>query len=196
MSPVGDPAWQGSEHVSTVEAARQTTTWTIDPAHSVVGFSVRHMMVTKVTGQFERFSGTISFDPDDVAAATVEVEIETASITTRSADRDAHLRSADFFDAETYPTITFRSTAVRPGKGNGFQVHGDLSMHGVTRPVVLDAEFNGSGASPFGHTVAGFEASTKLNRSDFGLNWNAALETGGVMVSDEIKITLDIEAMR
>lgn len=177
-------------------SATQTATWTVDQAHSVVGFSVRHMMVTKVSGQFERFSGTISFDPANVTAATVEVEIETASITTRSADRDAHLRSADFFDAETYPTITFKSTSVEPGKGERFHVHGDLTMHGVTKSVVLDTEFNGSGTSPFGHTVAGFEASTKFNRSDFGLSWNAALETGGVMVSDEIRITLDIEAMQ
>ena len=174
---------------------QQTSTWTIDQTHSVIGFSVRHMMVTKVTGQFERFGGTISFDPANVAAATVEVEIEAASITTRSADRDAHLRSADFFDAETYPTITFRSTRVEP-KGDDFTVYGDLTMHGVTREVALKAQFNGSGASPFGHTVAGFEAETRVNRGDFGLNWNAALETGGVMVSDEIRITLDIEAMR
>ena len=171
----------------------QTSTWAIDQAHSVVGFSVRHMMVTKVSGQFERFSGTIAFDPANVAAASVDVEIETASITTRSADRDAHLRSADFFDAETYPTISFKSTSVEP-KGDRFRVHGELSMHGITRPVVLDAEFGGSGASPFGHTVAGFEASTTFKRSDFGLSWNAALETGGVMVSDEIRISLDIEA--
>ncbi len=177
-------------------SATQTATWTIDQAHSAVGFTVRHMMVTKVAGQFERFSGRISYDPANVAAATVEVEIETASITTRSADRDAHLRSADFFDAEAHPTITFKSTSVEAGKGDRFTVHGDLSMHGVTRPVVLEAEFGGSGASPFGHTVAGFEATTKFNRSDFGLTWNAALETGGVMVSDEIKISLDIEAMQ
>lgn len=177
-------------------ATTQTSTWTIDQAHSVVGFTVRHMMVTKVSGQFERFSGTIVFDPANVAAATVDVEIETASITTRSADRDAHLRSPDFFDAETYPKITFKSTSVEAGKGDTFHVHGDLTMHGVTRPVVLETEFNGSGTSPFGHTVAGFEASTKFKRSDFGLSWNAALESGGVMVSDEIKISLDIEAMQ
>jgi polyisoprenoid-binding protein YceI len=173
--------------------ATQTSTWTIDQAHSTVNFSLRHMMVTKVTGQFERFSGTIVFDPANVDAASVEVEIETASITTRSADRDTHLRSADFFDAETYPTITFKSTGVH-GHGDSFHVHGDLTMHGVTREVVLDTTFNGTGTSPFGHTVAGFEAETKIKRGDFGLNWNAALETGGVMVSDEIRITLDIEA--
>ena len=180
----------------TAPASPETTnqTWTIDPAHSVVGFTVRHMMVSKVNGSFERFSGTIAFDPDNVAGASVNVEIETASITTRSSDRDNHLRSADFFNAEQYPTITFRSTGVRPGKGDGFTVDGDLTMHGVTMPVALETTFNGTGASPFGHKVAGFEASTKISREDFGLTWNVALETGGVMVSDEIRISLDIEA--
>ena len=170
------------------------TTWTIDPAHSVIGFSVRHMMVSKVNGSFERFSGMIQYDPDNVAASSVNVEIEVASITTRSADRDNHLRSADFFDAETYPTITFRSTSVRPGKGDSFTVDGELTMHGVTMPIALETTFNGTGASPFGHKVAGFEATTKISRDDFGLTWNVALETGGVMVSDEIRISLDIEA--
>ena len=171
------------------------STWTIDPSHSHVEFAVKHMMFTTVRGSFERLSGTIRLDEANVANSSVEVEIEAASISTRDEKRDAHLRSADFFDVERYPTITFRSTRVEPVGENRLKVTGDLTMHGVTREVVLDTEFTGRGKSPFGFEVLGYTATTTINRDEFGLTWNAALETGGVLVGNEIKITIDVEAI-
>ena len=172
-----------------------TRTWTIDLAHSMVEFSVKHMMFSTVKGLFTDFSGTIELDDQDIANSSVDVVIQAASIDTRDEGRNAHLKSADFFDVETYPTITFKSTSVEPKDDEEFNVTGDLTLHGVTKPVVLKVEQTGRGMSPFGFEVAGFSAKTKISRKDFGLNWNAALETGGVLVGDEIKISIEIEAV-
>ena len=174
----------------------QTSVWTIDPSHSSVEFSVKHMMFATVKGRFSDVQGTISLDEDSHATSAVDVEIAAASVDTRDEKRDAHLRSADFFDAETYPTITFKSTKVEPKGANRAAVTGDLTIRGVTREVVLDTEETGRGQSPFGQDVIGFTATTTINRKDYGLNWNAALESGGVLVGDEVRITLDVEATR
>jgi polyisoprenoid-binding protein YceI len=176
------------------QTATATSVWTIDASHSQVEFSVKHMMFSTVKGSFETFSGTITHDQQNPANSSVQVEIDASSISTRDEKRDGHLRSADFFDVESYPTITFVSTSVEP-KRDDLRITGDLTMHGVTRQVVLDAEYNGRGMSPFGMEVISYSASAKLNRGDFGLNWNAALETGGVLVSDQIRIALEIEAV-
>jgi polyisoprenoid-binding protein YceI len=170
--------------------------WNFDKAHTNVEFVVRHMMVSNVRGSFGEYDGIINFDPANPAASSVEVTIQTASINTGVADRDNHLRSADFFDAATYPTITFKSTAVQVVDDNNVKLTGDLTMHGVTKPVTLDVEYLGQGNSPFGDVRAGFEASTKINREDFGLGWNVALEAGGVLVGKEIKIQLAVEAVK
>jgi polyisoprenoid-binding protein YceI len=169
-------------------------TWVIDPAHSEVGFVVRHMMVSKVKGRFTKVDGTITV-ADDVLQSSVEATIDAASIDTRDENRDAHLRSADFFDVEQYPTLTFRSTGLR-ADGDDFVLEGDLTIHGTTRPVSLALEFNGTQPNPLadGKPTAGFSAHTEISRKDFGLEWNVALETGGVLVADKIKIVLEIEA--
>jgi polyisoprenoid-binding protein YceI len=177
------------------DTATKTTTWNIDTSHSVLEFSVKHMMFTTAKGRFEDFSGTIQFDPQNVAGASVDVTIQTGSINTNTADRDGHLRSADFFDAENHPTATFRSTSVE-GDAEDFKIHGELTIKDVTRPVTLKGEFQGTGVNPWGVEVAGFEAKGKFNRKDFGLNWNQALESGGVLVSDEVKLGLDIQAAK
>lgn len=182
--------------MSATAQATGTTTWQIDPAHSAVEFAVKHMMFSTVRGRFSRFSGTVVADAGDLAKGSVDVEIETASISTGDEKRDDHLRSADFFEAEKYPTISFKSTSVESHGGDRYRVVGDLAMHGETNQVELNATFNGSGMSPFGMEVAGYTAETEVNRADYGLTWNAALETGGVLVSDNIKITLDIEAAK
>jgi polyisoprenoid-binding protein YceI len=172
------------------------TTWQIDPKHSLVEFSVRHMMITTVRGRFATVSGTIIEHTADLSLSSVEVEIDVASIDTREDQRDGHLRSPDFFHAEQHPTITFKSTRVIPGRGDHFQVEGDLTVRGTTRPVTLDVERGGTGTNPWGAQVAGFSAETKINRKDFGLNWNVALEAGGVLVGDQVKINLEIEAVK
>jgi len=180
--------------VQTLPAGLVTGTYAIDPAHSEVGFTARHAMVTKVRGSFSDVEGSVVLD-EDANLISVRASIAVASIDTRNADRDAHLRSPDFFDVETYPTMTFASTKVQVG-GEGFVVTGDLTLHGVTREVVLDVEANGVATDPFGNARAGFSAETEINRKDFGLTWNAALETGGVLVSEKVKITLDISAIK
>lgn len=173
-----------------------TTTWQIDPAHSSVNFAVKHMMFSTVRGLFSRFSGTIVADGGDPTNHSVEVDIETASISTGDEKRDEHLRSADFFDAEKYPTISFKSTKVESKGEEEYLVVGDLTMHGETNQAELRMTFNGSGMSPFGMEVAGYTAETEINRTEYGLTWNATLESGGVLVSDKVKITLDIEAAK
>jgi polyisoprenoid-binding protein YceI len=175
--------------------APRATAWKIDSSHSLVEFSVRHMMVTTVKGRFATLAGTIHFDPAELSQASVAVEIDAASITTQDVNRDAHLRSADFLDAEAFPTLRFVSTRVEPIGDESARIYGDLTIRGVTREVVLEAEFNGSGQSPFGTTIAGFTAHTSFNRKDFDLNWNVALETGGWLVSDTVKVSLEIEAV-
>ncbi len=173
-----------------------TTTYAIDPAHSQVGFSVKHMMFSTVRGYFEGFEGTIVVDHDNPANSTVNVTIDASTINTRDEKRDEHLRSADFFDVAQYPTITFKSTSIDFKDAEDFTVNGELTMHGVTQPVKIKAEQTGEGTNPWGVDVAGFEGTAKVNRKDFGLNWNAALEKGGVLVGDEIKISLELEVAK
>ncbi|MGO8979127.1 MAG: YceI family protein [Streptosporangiaceae bacterium] len=168
-------------------------TWNIDPVHSEVGFSVRHMMVSKVRGRFTTFSGQLVTGEDPVSSS-VTAEIDLASINTGQEQRDAHIRSADFFEVEKYPTMTYRSTGVR-NEGGEFIVDGELTLKGVTRNVPLTLELNGFGPDPYGGTRAGFTATAEINRRDFGVNFNAALETGGAVVADKVTIHLEIEAV-
>lgn len=169
-----------------------TGTWVIDASHTNLGFTARHAMVAKVRGNFTEFAGQFTI-AEDLAASSAELTIQAASIDTRNADRDAHLKSADFLDVEAFPTLTFTSTAVRVD-GNAVIVTGDLTIHGVTRSVDVTYEVTGISTDPWGQKRIGFEGEAKLSRKDFGLVWNVALETGGVLVSDEIKLTLDVEA--
>lgn len=168
-------------------------TWSIDPVHSEVGFSVRHMMVSKVRGKFTKFSGEL-VTAENPLESSVTAEIDLSSIDTGAEQRDAHLRSPDFFDTENHPAMTYRSTGIR-AKGDGYIVDGELSLKGATRNVPLELEINGFGPDPFGGTRAGFSAKAEINRQDFGVNWNATLETGGVVVSDKVTIHLEIEAV-
>ena len=170
--------------------------WQIDSAHSEIGFTVRHMMISKVNGQFESFSGEINYNPENPAATTVVVTIDTASIMTREEKRDGHLKSPDFFDVAQYPTMVFKSNRVEPQGANTGKLYGDLTIRDVTRPVVLDVEYAGTALSPWGTTSAGFSATTKINRKDWGLTWNQALETGGVLVGEEIKIAIELELVK
>lgn len=172
------------------------TTWSIDPSHTLVEFGVKHMMVTTVKGRFTGVEGTIVVNEENPAESRTDVTIDAASITTGNEQRDAHLRSADFLDAEEFPAITFTSTAVRPTSATTFEVTGDLTIRGTTRPVTLDVELNGRGTSPYGQEVAGLSATTTINRQDFGLNWNVALEAGGVLVGPTAKIAIELEAIR
>jgi polyisoprenoid-binding protein YceI len=173
--------------MSTASAATATT-WKIDPAHSHVEFAVRHMMITNVKGRFTGVEGSVQLEDGNIEKAKVDVRIDAATIDTREPQRDAHLRSADFFDVETFPHITFTSTRITDRSGNEFKLVGDLTMHGVTREVVLDVTEEGRGKDPWGGERLGFSATTKVKRSDFGLKWNQALETGGLLVSDDVKI--------
>lgn len=171
-------------------------TWTIDADHTLVEFSARHMMITKVKGRFADVEGTVEIDPDAPGNSRVEVAIDAASIDTRQSDRDDHLRSGDFLDVESHPTIRFESTGVEgdpTSAGDAFRVIGDLTIRGETREVVLDATFEGHGSDPWGNERAGFSAKTSIDRRDFGLTWNQALETGGVLVGHEIEISLEVE---
>jgi polyisoprenoid-binding protein YceI len=170
------------------------STWMIDTSHSQVEFAVKHMMFSTVKGSFTKFNGTIVLDEQNMENSTVRVEIDPTSIDTRDAKRDEHLRGADFFSVEQNPSMTFVSTRIERD-GDDLTVTGDLTMNGITRQVELDAEFEGRGMSPFGMEVIGFSAKTKINREDFGITWNAALETGGVLVGNEVKISLHIEAV-
>ena len=171
-------------------------TYELDPAHTSVHFSVRHMMVSNVRGEFGKTSGKIMFDPANPANSTVEATIDVSSISTRDVQRDGHLKSADFLDVEKFPTITFRSTRIEVDEGGG-KVTGDLTIHGVTHSITLDVEGPTEEAKdPWGNQRIGASATAKLSRKDFGLVWNASLETGGVLVGDEVKITIDAEAIR
>ena len=169
-------------------------TWAIDQSHSEVGFSIRHLMVSKVKGRFSEFSGTF-VTGENPLESSVEASIVLSSLHTGNADRDAHVRSADFFDVEQHTVMTYRSTGVR-ADGDGFVVDGELSLRDVTRPVALQLEINGfQGATPFGDTRAGFTATTEIDRTDFGIAFNAPLEGGGVVLGNKIQITLEIEAV-
>ena len=171
-----------------------TTTWNIDATHSTIGFSIRHMVFSKVRGRFLKYTGAIQLD-DDLAKSWVEVTIDAASIDTGTAQRDTHLRSADFFDAERFPELRFRSTRVDDGGGDRLRVTGDLTIRDVAREVVLDVEPAGRGMDPWGNERIGFVARTSLDRKDFGLKWNQVLEAGGVLVGDRVDLELDIQAV-
>jgi polyisoprenoid-binding protein YceI len=173
----------------------QAGTYAFDTVHSHVGFVVRHLVVAKARGRFGTFDGRISIaeNPDE---SSVDVTIDASSIDTRDEQRDAHLRSPDFFDVERFPTVTFRSTGVGHASGNRFAVDGDLTIRGVTRPVRLDVELDGVTQDPWGRTRAAFSARTQVNREDFGLTWNQALETGGVLVGKDVTIEIEVETVR
>jgi len=174
----------------------QADTWQIDPAHTNVEFTVRHMMISNVKGQFQKISGTITANGNDASSAKIDVTIDASSVDTRVERRDAHLKSPDFLDVAKYPTIAFKSTKVEADGPNKWRVTGDLTIHGVTKPVVLDVEGSGPPIDVMGHTRAGASATTKINRSDFGLTWNKALEAGGVLVGDPVAISIDVEAVK
>jgi polyisoprenoid-binding protein YceI len=170
--------------------------WAFDVVHSSVNFTVRHMVVSKVRGRFTKFDGTLLMDERDPSGGLVEVAIDAASIDTGVGQRDAHLRSADFFDVERFPTITFKSTRVEPAGAGALRVSGDLTMHGVTRPVVLDVEYAGSTKDPWGGVRAGFSARASLDRRDFGLTYNQLLETGSVLVGETVEIAIEAEMVK
>jgi polyisoprenoid-binding protein YceI len=172
-----------------------TGDYTVDPAHTRLGFVARHAMVTRVRGHFTGFEGTARIDTENPSASKVDLSIAVSSIDTGNADRDGHLRSPDFFDAETYPTLTFASTGVERD-GDDWRVTGDLTIKDVTKPVTIVFEQTGSARDPFGNVRVGFEGETTINRKDWGLTWNAALETGGVLVSEKIKLEFDVSAIR
>jgi polyisoprenoid-binding protein YceI len=170
--------------------------WQIDPAHTEVEFAVKHMMISTVKGRFAEVSGTIDLDEADLSGSSVEVEIDVASIDTRQGQRDEHLRSADFFDVENHPKLTFRSRRVEVEGVGHFRIVGDLTIRDQTREVVLEGTDEGRATDPWGNSKAGFTARTSIDRRDFGLTYNAALETGGVLVGNEIKITLEVQAAK
>lgn len=178
------------------ETAVAVRTWNIDATHSIAEFAVRHMMVSTVKGRFGRLEGAIEGDESNPAASSVRATIDVASIDTHDEQRDGHLRSDDFFNAEKYPSITFVSKRVEPVDAENFRVIGDLTIRDVTKEVVLDTEFEGQVRDPYGNQRAGFTATTQINRRDFGVSFNGALETGGMIVADKVKITLHIEAVR
>lgn len=172
------------------------TKYQIDPSHSTASFSIKHMMIAKVHGGFEKMSGTLTYDPQNPSHSVVEASIDAASINTREAQRDAHLKSADFFDVEKFPTLNFKSTTIEK-TGDGLKVMGDLTIHGVTKQITLDVE--GPSAEikdPWGNTKIGASGTTKIKRKDFGLTWNAALEAGGVLVGDDVNITLEVQFVK
>ena len=181
---------------TSAESRSGTTMWTIDPAHTGLEFAVKHLMISTVRGRFGDVEGTLTLNERDPAASKVEVSIPVRSIDTRNEQRDAHLRSADFFDAEQHAAIAFRSKRIDGSITGGFTLIGDLTIRGVTREISLDVEANGRGRDPWGNEKLGFEARGKLSRSDFGLNWNQALETGGVLVGDEVRLTLDVQFLK
>jgi polyisoprenoid-binding protein YceI len=171
-------------------------TWVIDPAHTVIGFTVRHAMVAKVRGRFNEFSGSFTLDGDNPSASRAEITIQTASFDTQNTERDTHVRSADFLDVENYPTMTFTSTEVDVTGPNTFTVTGDLTIRGTTKSVPVTFELLGTSKDPWGGTRIGFEGEGEINRKEYNLTWNVALETGGVLVSENVKLTLDVEAVK
>jgi polyisoprenoid-binding protein YceI len=182
---------------ATATTQTETSTWNIDPVHSVAEFKVKHMMITNVRGQFTVAKGVLTRDETDLANSHVEATIDAASINTRDEQRDAHLKSADFFDVEKFPTLDFNSTKTTRAGAGELAVEGDLTIHGVTRKVVFKVEGpSAPGKDPWGNTRIGLSATTKINRKDFGLMWNAALETGGILVGDEVTLTLDVQFIK
>jgi polyisoprenoid-binding protein YceI len=171
-------------------------TWNLDPNHSEVTFKVKHMMITNVTGHFKEFSATVVSSSDDFTKAEINFTANAKSISTNADQRDTHLRSAEFFDVEKYPDIKFKGTKFTKQSGSDYKLEGDLTIKGVTKNITLDVDFGGINKDPWGQTKAGFTVSGKINRKDFGLNWNAALETGGVMVSDEVRIHAEVQFIK
>jgi len=182
---------------ATPQTTATTTTWNIDPVHSVAEFKVKHMMISNVKGQFAKVTGVLTLDESDLANSSVEASIDGASIDTRDAQRDAHLKSADFLHIEKFPTLSFKSTRINRTADGELTVTGDLTVRGVTRNGVFTIEGPTPPAKdPWGNTRIGLSATTKINRKDFGLTWNAALETGGILVGDDVTITLDVEFVK
>ncbi|WP_314219015.1 YceI family protein [Streptomyces zaehneri] len=178
------------------ELAALTGDYSIDPAHSTFGFVARHAMVTNVKGKFNDFTGSLHLDGTDPSKSTATIDVTMDSIDTGSADRDGHLKSADFFKTDEFPTMTFRSTSAEALGGDDYRITGDLTILGVTKQLSIDLEFNGAAKDPFGNERVGFEGKAEILRSAWGLTWNAALETGGVLVSDKIKLNFDISAIK
>jgi polyisoprenoid-binding protein YceI len=178
------------------EQTLDKATWAIDAAHTSVQFAAKHMMITTVRGHFGEVTGSIQLDGKDFTKSDINVKIDLAGLTTRDEKRDAHLRSGDFFDTETYPTATFNSKRIEKTGDDSYKVVGDLTIRDITREVTLDTDFEGFNKTPWGAEVLAFTAGTKLNRKDFNLNWNVALETGGVLVGDNIKVEIDVEAIK
>jgi polyisoprenoid-binding protein YceI len=182
--------------MTTLTADTLTGTYAPDASHSRIGFVARHAMVTKVRGHFTEYEGSGHFDADAPENSTLELTIQATSIDTGNADRDAHLKSNDFFDMENHPTITFSSTGVEKVEDDVYRVTGDLTVRGTTKPVSIDFEYTGAAVDPFGNTRIGLEGRTTVNRKDFGLNWNAALDTGGVLVSEKVTLEFDVSAVK
>lgn len=174
----------------------KTTKWAIDPTHSEIGFKVKHMMFTNVSGKFSKYEGTIITEHDTFEGATIDFSADIDSINTGNADRDNHLKSADFFDAENQPKLVFKASSFTKKDGENYELGGDLSLHGVTKFVKLPVEFSGLMTDPWGNTKAGLNISGKINRKDWGLNWNSALETGGVLVSDEVRLNIELQLVK
>ena len=174
----------------------QKTAWAIDPVHSEIGFKVKHMMFTNVSGKIAKYDASIETDGDEFNNAVIEFSADADSITTANADRDAHLLSPDFFDVTQFPTLSFKATSFAKLDDTDFELTGDLTLHGITKPIKLATEFGGLMKDPWGNIKAAFSINGKINRKDFGLTWNAALETGGVLVSDEVKIIADVQLVK
>lgn len=170
--------------------------WKIDPTHSDVEFKIRHLMITNVTGYFGKYDATVESDSDDFSDAKINFEGEIASISTKNADRDKHLQSEDFFHAEKYPTLTFVSTNVKKASGQNYQITGNLTLHGVTKEIVLNAEFNGIVKDPYGQTKAGFEVKGTINRKEYGISFNAATDAGGLMLGEEVKLEANVQFVK
>lgn len=183
-------------NTATQEKTDTLTTWVIDPAHTLIEFQAKHLMITTVKGRFPDVEGTIRADLENPENSSAEITIDAATIDSRNEGRDTHLRSADFLDVENFPHVTFKSTRIERVNDEHLTVYGDLTVRGTTREVVLDTEINGFGTSPWGQEVVALTATTQVNRKDFGLNWNVALETGGVLVSENVKFAIEIQAIK
>jgi polyisoprenoid-binding protein YceI len=177
-------------------ATQTTTKWAVDTAHSEVGFKLRHLMITSVSGKFEKFDGTVETSGDDFVNSTINFTADVDSVTTADEKRDGHLKAADFFDVAKYPKMKFVSTKIEKAGGNKYVVHGDFTIRDVTKPIKLDVEHHGTAKDPWGNTKAGFSINAKINRSDYGLSWNVTLETGGVLVSEEVKIVCEVQLVK
>lgn len=182
--------------IETTQGTKTTTVWGIDTAHTNINFNVSHMVISEVTGTFKEFDGSVTASKEDFSDAVIDVKIVAGSINTENVDRDAHLRSADFFDVDKYPAITFKSIKTEAVGTGRLSITGELSMRGVTKPVTLDVKFKGKAVNPWGQVIAAFKASAMLNRKEWGLQWNKTLETGGFLVGEDIALSLNIEVVQ